>query len=166
VFLDENTGNIVYISNPGANAGATAGSIAVLPASLVKLDSNKKAPEWKHGMEMAARKAGEKEFTKDTKKYGVEVFLDEGTGAVLYVCETGDIAVVPASQSPMLPKTGDKIKAPEWKRAMELSCRKAGEADFSKATKRFGVEVFTDPNTDNTVQISETGSLAVVGKGA
>jgi hypothetical protein len=155
VFLDENNGNIVYISEKG--------NIAVLPASLAKVDASKKAPDWKHGMEMAARKAGEKEFSATTKKYGVEVFLDEGFGAVLYVCETGAIAAVPYSQAPTLPKAGDKVNDPEWKRAMELACRKAGENDFTKSTKRWGVEVFNDPNTGNAVHISETGSIAVVG---
>ena len=45
---------------------------------------------------------------------------------------------------------------------MDLGCRKAGEANFTKATKRFGVEVYFDPNTGNTVYLSETGALSVV----
>jgi hypothetical protein len=154
VFLDENNGNFIYISEKG--------NIAVLPPPA-KLDPSKKAPDWKHGMELAARKADEKEFSATTRKYGVEVFSDEGVGAVLYVADTGAIAAVPAGQVEKLPKAGDKVVAPDWKRAMVLACRKAGEADFSKTTKRFGVEVFLDPNTGNAVHISETGSLAVVG---
>jgi len=155
VFLDANNGNIVYISETG--------SMAVLPAKLAlpKLDESKRVADWKHGMELAARKAGEKEFSKDTKRYGVEVFYDAFAGAVLYVCETGDIACVPSGLSG-LPDAGAKVKGPEWKRAMELACRKAGEANFSKDTRRFGVEVFLDPNTGNTVYISDTGSLSLV----
>jgi hypothetical protein len=153
VFLDPNNGNIVYVSETG--------SIAVLPAKLAKMDESKKVPDWKHGMELAARKAGEKEFSKDTKRYGVEVFHDAFAGAVLYVSETGAIAAVPVGLSG-LPEAGAKVKGPEWKRAMELACRKAGEADFTKATKRYGVEVFSDPNTGNTVYISETGAVSVV----
>jgi hypothetical protein len=153
VFLDPNNGNVVYISE--------SGSIAVLPAKLVKMDEAKKVPDWKHGMELAARKADEKEFSKETKRYGVEVFYDAFAGAVLYVGETGAIACAPASLSG-LPEAGAKVKGPEWKRAMTLACRKPGEADFTKATKRFGVEVFLDPNTGNTVYISETGALAII----
>ena len=155
VFQDANNGNIVYISETG--------SVSVLPAklALAKLDESKRVPDWKHGMELAARKAGEKEFSKDTKRYGVEVFYDAFAGAVLYVCETGDIACVPASLSG-LPDAGAKVKGPEWKRAMELGCRKPGEAAFTKETKRFGVEVFLDPNTGNTVYISDAGVLSLV----
>jgi hypothetical protein len=153
-FLDPNNGNIVYISQ--------SGSIAVLPAKQVKIDESAKGKpaDWKHGMELAARKSDEKVFSKDTKRYGVEVFFDPYAGGVLYVSETGSIAVVPASLC-ALPDAVAKVKAPDWKRAMVLGCRKAGESDF-KTAKRFGVEVFLDPNTGNTVYISETGSLAVV----
>jgi len=153
-YLDPNTGNIVYISQ--------SGSTAVLPAKLVKVnDAAKEKPaDWKHGMELAARKSDEKLFSKDTKRYGVEVFFDPYAGGVIYVSETGAIAAVPASLC-SLPDPSAKVKPPDWKRAMVLACRKAGENDF-KAAKRYGVEVFADPNTGNTVYISETGSLAVV----
>jgi hypothetical protein len=153
-FLDPNNGNVIYI--------AQSGSVAVLPAKQVKIDeANKGKPaEWKHGMELAARKAGEKEFSKDTKRYGVEVFYDPYAGAVLYVAETGNIAVASAGLC-TLPDQTAKVKPPEWKRAMELACRKADEAEFTKTTKRYGVEVFLDPNTGNTAYISETGALAV-----
>ncbi len=153
-FLDPNNGNIVYVSQ--------SGSLAVLPAKLARIDDSAKGKpaDWKHGMELAARKADEKAFSKDTKRYGVEVFFDPYAGAVLYVSETGAIAAVPASLS-SLPEAGAKVKPPEWKHAMVLACRKAGESDF-KTAKHYGVEVFLDPNTGNTVYISETGSLAVV----
>lgn len=153
-FLDPNNGNIVYISQ--------SGSIAVLPAKLAKIDESAKGKpaDWKHGMELAARRADEKAFSKDTKRYGVEVFFDPYAGAVLYVSETGAIAAVPAGLS-TLPEAGAKVKPPEWKHAMVLACRKAGESDF-KTAKRYGVEVFLDANTGNTVYVSETGSLSVV----
>lgn len=54
-----------------------------------------KAPEWKHGMELRVRKQGEPDFNKDTKKYGIEVFRDENNGNLIYISETGSIAVVP-----------------------------------------------------------------------
>jgi hypothetical protein len=57
--------------------------------------SKTKEPTWLHGLELRVRKAGEADFTKDTKKWGIEVFRDENTGALIYISETGDIAVAP-----------------------------------------------------------------------
>jgi hypothetical protein len=153
VLIDANNGNVVYLSETG--------SIAVLPSKWATMNEAKKAPDWMYGLEVNARKAGEKEFSKDTKRYGVEVYHDGFAGAVLYIGETGAIACAPAILSAQT-ETGAKTKGPEWKRAMELDCRKAGEAAVSKDTKRFGVEVYFDPNTGNTVYISETGAMSVV----
>jgi hypothetical protein len=43
---------------------------------------------------LRARKGDEPDFTKDTKRYGVEVFVDENNGNLIYISETGDISVV------------------------------------------------------------------------
>jgi hypothetical protein len=53
-----------------------------------------KDPVWLHGLDLKARKGGEKEF-KDARKYGVEVFKDDNNGNLVYISETGSIAVVP-----------------------------------------------------------------------
>jgi len=53
-----------------------------------------KKPDWQHGLMLRARKGEEADFTKDTKKYGVEVFLDTNNGNLIYISETGSIAVV------------------------------------------------------------------------
>jgi hypothetical protein len=55
-----------------------------------------KEPTWVHAFNLAVRSAGERNFTKDTKKFSVEVFRDENNGNLVYVSETGSIAVVPA----------------------------------------------------------------------
>jgi hypothetical protein len=55
----------------------------------------------------------------------------------------------------------EKTKKPQWTHALDLKCRKGREEDFDKA-KVYGVEVFKDPNTDNLIYISETGSIAVI----
>jgi hypothetical protein len=54
-----------------------------------------KAPKWLHGLEFRVRKADEKDFTPTTKKFGIEVFKDENNGNLVYISETGSIAVVP-----------------------------------------------------------------------
>jgi hypothetical protein len=53
-----------------------------------------KPPKWSHGIALKARKGDEDNFTKDTKKYGVEVFVDDNNGNLIYISETGSISVV------------------------------------------------------------------------
>ncbi len=65
-----------------------------LPAVFGQQDT--KGPKWLHGLDLRVRKGGEADFTKDTKKIGVEVFRDENNNNLVYVTETGSIAVVPA----------------------------------------------------------------------
>lgn len=54
------------------------------------------------------------------------------------------------------------IKGPKWLHGLALKCRSSGEADFTKDTKKFGIEVFRDENNGNLIYISENGSLSVV----
>ncbi len=154
VFKDENTGYLLYASETG--------EITLAPATNVAPGTETKAPTWNHGIEYKVRKAGEKDFTKDTKKYGVEVFKDENTGYFIYISETGSIA-----QAPAVPKPADgKIKAPTWMHGLDFSVRKPAESDFTKDTKKYGVEVYKDENTGHLVYLCETGAIAVVpGKG-
>jgi hypothetical protein len=58
-------------------------------------ESKVKAPLWLHGMNLKSRTSKEDDFNKDTKKYGIEVFRDENNGNLIYISETGSIAVVP-----------------------------------------------------------------------
>jgi hypothetical protein len=46
-----------------------------------------------------------------------------------------------------------------------MRARKGDEADFTKDTKRYGVEVFEDVNNGNIIYISETGSIVDRGAG-
>jgi hypothetical protein len=46
-------------------------------------------------MMVKARRGDEPDFTKDTKKIGIEVFRDENNGNLIYVTEGGSIAVMP-----------------------------------------------------------------------
>lgn len=52
-----------------------------------------KEPKWLHGMNLKSRTSAQTEF-KDAKKYGIEVFRDENNGNLIYISETGSIAVV------------------------------------------------------------------------
>jgi hypothetical protein len=86
VFEDPNANALVYITG--------AGSVAAAPNPGKLADpAGGKAVTWAAAFNLKARKAGEKEFDK-AKKYGVEVFRDNRTGNLLFVSETGAIAVL------------------------------------------------------------------------
>ena len=67
------------------------GSIAAV-SGIANIESNKNV-RWSHSFSVKARKPKE-EFEK-AAKYGVEAFVDQNTGCLVYVCEIGAIAVVP-----------------------------------------------------------------------
>jgi hypothetical protein len=54
-----------------------------------------KSPKWQYGLMVRARKGEEKDFNAETKKIGVEVYRDDNNGNLIYVTESGSIAVVP-----------------------------------------------------------------------
>ncbi len=131
-----------------------------LPAALAQ--DKPKEPTWLHGLEMLVRKAGEDDFTKDTKKWGVEAFKDENTGCLVYITESGSLAVlnptVPLKPTP----PNEKPKSPVWLHGLGLKARRAGEADFTKDTKKYGLEAFKDENTDTLLYLAETGSITAL----
>lgn len=146
VFKDGNTGGLVYVSETGSVAAGPAPAAAP-PGNAVK------APRALHGLTLKVRKGGEKAF-EAARTFAVEVFEDRNTGGLVYLTETGAIAVAPA---PAEVKTKQK---PVWTHGFDLRARKAGE-EFGKAA-RYGVEAFTDPHTGHRVYLSETGSIAVL----
>ena len=107
-----------------------AGCLAITQLPSARAQEKVKAPEWKHGMDLKARKAGEKEFTKTTQKFGVEVFVDPNTGKLAYISETGSLGAITGTAT-----GGDKSKEPEWRHGLELRVRKAGEAEFTDKTQ-------------------------------
>ena len=151
VFEDSNNNTVIYLSETGA--------IAVAPRDLVNKDaSSGKEPDWQHGMNLSARTASEKDFGKDTKKYGVEAYKDSDNGSLLYIADNGSLALVP-SRFAKFPE--GKSKDPESKRGMSLGVRKIDEKEFTDSTKKFGVEVYSDENNGNLLYITETGGLGV-----
>jgi hypothetical protein len=153
IFHDTNTGskgNWLLITDKGNLAAAPAMSGA----------AGIKAPQWLHSMDLRCRKAGQKEWTKDTPAFGVEVYRDPGTGNLIYISDTGSVAVVSGVEIPSTsPKEG---KAPQWLHGLDLHVRKHGEKDFTKATEKIGVELFRDANNGNLILLTESGNLAVV----
>ena len=84
VFEDPNANVLFYLSDTG--------SIAVVP-NLPRDEAKKGPPLWKAAMNLRVRKGGEKDFDK-AKKYGIEVFEDIRTGNLMFISETGAIAVL------------------------------------------------------------------------
>jgi hypothetical protein len=154
VYEDSNNGSILYLSETGA--------IAAVPGALVNKDARSgKEPAFQHGMSLSVRGPTEKDFGKDTKKYGVEAFRDADNGCLVYISDNGNLAVVP-SKLAKFPE--GKSKEPENRRGMTLKVRKIDEKDFSDTSKAFGVEVYTDENNGNTLYISDAGGLGVAAK--
>ncbi|MBA4063262.1 MAG: hypothetical protein C0501_06035 [Isosphaera sp.] len=142
VFEDEATKAVVGISE--------AGAVAVVPAGPVGAD---KTCKWLTAHDLSARKAGEKEFTQATRKYGVELFRDQGSNRLLYVCETGSVAFAP------VPAGLVTTKGPNWHHGLEPKVRAPDQTSFDPA-KMFGMEVFKDDNTGGLIYITETGGIA------
>lgn len=85
VFEDPNANTLFYITE--------AGSVATAP-NPGKFVPDARGVTWKSAMALKARKGGVKEF--DTaRKYGIEVFQDNRTGNLIFISETGAIAVLP-----------------------------------------------------------------------
>jgi len=151
VYKDENTGGLVYITEAGLLSTGAAPAVAPEPEKV-------KAPKPMYGLTCRVRKADEPDFVDGkTAKFGIEVFKDENTGGMIYISETGSIAVAP------LPADLKEKQGLEWKKAMSLKARPGGVPEFAKANK-YGVEVFVDKNSGHFLFITETGAIAVVGK--
>ncbi|MBY0521991.1 MAG: hypothetical protein K2R98_01245 [Gemmataceae bacterium] len=147
VYKDENSGNLVYVSETG--------SIAVMPGGNAAT-GKPKPPTWVWGLDLKARVGGTDDFDK-ARKFGVEVFKDENAGNLVYICETGALAVISGPQAAPVAK----VKPPVWTAGLDLKARVAGIDAFERARK-YGIEVYKDENGSNVVYICETGCPTVM----
>ncbi len=146
VFRDPNTNNWLFITEKG-HIGSTGAR--TMPASGTA------APKFVHSVDLSVRKGGVKDWT-GAAKFGVEVYRDANTGNLIFICETGQIAVSPETT----PVKADG-KAPDWLHGLDLKCRRHDEKAFTDKTHIFGVEVFHDTATSHYLFIGETGTIAV-----
>jgi hypothetical protein len=153
VYRDDNTANLIYICDTGAVA-ALPDAAAGVPADTAK------DPVWLHGLELSCRKHDEPNFSSKTRKFAFEVYRDENNGNLIYLSESGSLAVLPALKKLATPTKN--VTDPEWINALNLKCRTVGEKDFTDKTRAYGVEVFQDKNTGVTLYIAETGSISAV----
>lgn len=148
LYKDENSGNVVFITENG--------NVAMMPPAVASKLQQDHKPESSHAMEIKCRKAGETKW-EDARKWGIEVFQDQNSGLLFYICESGSIALLTPPAGFKIP---EKSKDPVWMHGIELKCRKPDET--WKEAKKFGIEVFKDENTGATLYLSETGALSVV----
>ena len=80
----DHAGNLLYVAETGA--------IAVVPGK--PLDKDAKAASWHYALGPAVRSADEAEFGRTTPRFGMEVYTDENNGNLVYLSETGSVAVV------------------------------------------------------------------------
>jgi hypothetical protein len=118
-------------------------------------------PTFHHGLTLKARGLKDADF-KNAKAFGVDVSKDGNTGALIYISETGSLALGVAPAGP----PGDSPKKPKSLHGLTLNARKSDEGDFTPQTRAFVVEVFEDTNAKNLVYLCETGSIAAVPLGA
>lgn len=155
VYRDGNTGCLVYVTENG--------HVAVVPEEkkvVIEKEKPGKAPEWLHGLDLSCRRFDEKSFTKDTKKFGVEVYNDLTSGHLVFISETGCIAVTPVPAKVEAPTA--KAKEPVWTHGLNVKCRQYKEKEFGPTTRAFGAEVFRDENIDVTIYINEDGKIAAM----
>jgi hypothetical protein len=153
VYRDANTGNLIYVTENGY--------IAVIPETT-EVKGKGKAPDWLHGLDLSCRRHDEKSFTKDTRKFGVEVYHDLTTTNLIFISETGSITVVPAPAGVKAPTT--QAREPRWTHGLNVKCRKYGEEKFTDQTRAFGAEVFVDDNVGATLYINELGMISALKK--
>jgi hypothetical protein len=146
VFKDVASGKLLYVCEKGTATFSDATQSAT-----------DKGPVWHHALMVKVRGPTEDTFSKDTKKFGIEAFKDENTGGLIYVSETGSVATAAAPPKPPAP---DRVRAPTALYGLTLRVRKADEPDFTKDTKKYGVEVFRDENTGGLIYVSEAGAVA------
>ena len=144
-FYDEGTKAIIAISETGA--------LTVAPAPVGGGVGADKQCKWLTAHDLNCRKAGESDFTQKTKKWGVELLRDLATNRLLYVCESGSVALAP------VPGGLVTERGPKWHHGLEPRVRAPGQSEFGSA-KRFGIEAFKDENTGGLIYITETGAIS------
>lgn len=69
---------------------ATSVGRSQLPAAIAQAKSAKNT----HGLVLRVRNFDETDFTDKSKRYAIEVWRDENNGNLIYISDTGSIAVV------------------------------------------------------------------------
>jgi len=148
VYRDTNSKRLVYVTESGAMA------VAPLP-----LREGKPAdPRWLYRLQLKVRPSGETDFIRNYIRVNVEVYLHEPAGHLIYVAQSGAIAVVETK------KEFGKLEAkpPRWSIGFDLRARKYDQREFNPDTPRIGAEAYLDENAEVTIYATEKHALAAV----
>lgn len=132
-----------------------AAAALALAAGLTGLAAAQPAPsaaKFLFGHDLTVREAGKDTIDGKTPRFGVEVFQHEPTKAFLAVSQAGAVAVSPGE-----PVGADKSRARVA--AYDIAVRKAGEPDFTQATKKWGVELYRFPAVNRLIYATEVGAI-------
>jgi hypothetical protein len=162
VFRDENTGNVVYVSETGAVAVVGAPREAPEKKALrnaVKAPAPK-TPDarWLYRLPLKVRVAGEANFDfHKMVRCNIEVYRETDSGRLIYITDNGNLAVSAAGKD----FDAKEAKEAEWSHAFDLRARKPNEIEFTPETPLFGLEVYHDGNSETTIYLTQTRTLAV-----
>jgi hypothetical protein len=154
VYRDDNNRHWMYITETGGFSAAPAAR----RSSAAKVATN---PVWLHGLDLKVRRAGQDSWDRATKTWSIEVYRDVNNGNLVYLCESGLLAVVPQVQESFSSPT-PSARAPVWLAGFDLLVPKSSQTRRQGRFTAFGLEVYRDENNGNLIYLAETGSLAVV----
>ena len=127
--------------------------IAVLPGAK-KLAAPTRQPrdaEFLHSLTLQLPRTG--------KTCMVDAFLDKNAGNLMYVSETGGLAVVPCKKD--LPAPSRRSPRATATYSFDLKVRKASALDWEQVASHEAA-VFRDTVTGCLIYLSETGAVAAV----
>jgi uncharacterized protein (TIGR03066 family) len=142
VFQDEKSGAVIGITDAGAIAATRPGPLGAERKTV-----------WLTAHDLKVRSAGESDFSRKTRAWGVEVYRDQGSGRLLYVCESRSIAFAP------FPADYSADGEPKLRHGLVPKVRKPDQDRFDGADS-IGMEVYTDGGTGGLVYVTESGALA------
>jgi hypothetical protein len=102
------------------------------------------------------------------------VFRDVNTGNLIYVSETGGVAVAAAKKVParkaattvLAPAPAPKAPDMRWQYRLRMKVRPAGEVDFDfRKMVQCNVEVYRETDSGRLIYLADYGNLAVSAAG-
>jgi hypothetical protein len=153
VFAERGTGRLLYV--PDTNTG-----LAVVDGSRRAAGQPSRPAKWFGRLVLKVRKRAEEEFGPGTRQVGVEVYRDPNAGNLVYVSETGHVAMTPQPPAP----EAERGREARWLYRLPLRVRRIEEdADRLRPPLRCNVEVYRHESAGALIYLADNGALAVLG---
>jgi hypothetical protein len=151
VYVEKEAGRLIYVGDRGKwLAVAEAGNMG-----------DDKPPKKLYRLVLPVRTWDEEKVGERTRKFNVAVYRDETSGLLVYISETGALAVEAGEA-----KLGDRARPPTPLYRMRLKVRQPGDGTPQFPILRCNVEVYRDENTGQLLYIAEGGAIAIAPGGA